>query len=240
MFDLDRTIEIAAKLLNIIRPKFYNKLSWSVVITGLTLMGTPFWEKILNIILEHEFQIKITGGNDVAWGFGLVVVGLIYHISTTSIFEATTNRKKTEFENAEKNHDISLFKKLIDLLPSNSFMIFIRDHDFANSFDRKLIDPAYQFIYEWDNAEQEFINQNIEQAKKFLYEKGGRFTHYVGKNTSPNHHGWQSAIPKNIDPDMGFPEHVKKEIKELNDSASEFYQAHQTFIRVSKANLGNY
>lgn len=63
-----------------LRPRFYNGLTWAVVSGGLLFMGRPLWERLIEAILQREFDLQITsGGSDSLWGFGLVIAGLIYH-----------------------------------------------------------------------------------------------------------------------------------------------------------------
>lgn len=80
------------QLIELLRPKFYNRLTWLIVVSGLTIMSTPFWERLLESILEQTLQIQITGESDVKWGFSLIVIGLLYHFVTTSLHEYVRSR----------------------------------------------------------------------------------------------------------------------------------------------------
>ncbi|MGY0603398.1 MAG: hypothetical protein ACW7DZ_15360, partial [Paraglaciecola chathamensis] len=64
------------KLIEMLRPKFYNKLTWLIVISGLGLMSKPLWLTLINLILETGSQFSITEESDTTWGFCLVLVGL--------------------------------------------------------------------------------------------------------------------------------------------------------------------
>ena len=48
------------RLINLIKPKFYNKLTWFVVGAGLTVISKPMWLEILNVLLKKNYQLKIT------------------------------------------------------------------------------------------------------------------------------------------------------------------------------------
>lgn len=238
--NIDRILEIAAKIINIIRPTFFNKLTWTVVIAGLGLMSSPFWEKVLSAILKSRLNIEITGDNDVVWGFGLVFSGLCYHVATTSIFDAGTKLESRRKSEANLLHDTDLLNSLLELLPSTGIMLFIKDFDFGNSFPLNRIDSAYKFVCEWENAEYEFQNTEIEMAKKVLWKTCFDFTQKVNRNTAPNHSGWQSVIPRGVDPEFGLSQQILDEIKEINEAATEFYKSHQELIRIAKKILGNY
>ena len=56
---------------------------------------------------------------------------------------------------AKQGHpnDVALAKKLLDALPSNGIIKFLKEHDFLGSFRSEEIRPINQFLYEWDNPD---------------------------------------------------------------------------------------
>ncbi len=80
-------IENIIKIIKFLKPKFYNKLTWVVVIFGISLMASPFWQQILSKILEEKFQITIGSQSDVIWGYALIFTGLVYNILTQYFLE---------------------------------------------------------------------------------------------------------------------------------------------------------
>ena len=78
---LDSIIE----LIRLFMPKFYNKITWTVVIGGMALTSTSMIEKILDVLLEKNLNIKLTDEKDGIIGVALVVIGLTYHLLAQKI-----------------------------------------------------------------------------------------------------------------------------------------------------------
>lgn len=114
LFDLwwDRLL----KLIELLRPKFYNKLTWLVVISGLSIMSKPLWLTLINIVFETTLQFSITDESDTAWGFSLILVGLIYHLINTGFHEFVISKKDKAYHLKRDEHDIKIFQSLNTML----------------------------------------------------------------------------------------------------------------------------
>lgn len=100
------------KIIEFIRPRFYNKITWLVVISGLSIMSTPLWLALINALLKKELNFSFSGENDLFWGFLLCITGLIYHIISTVLHElalVVTSREKRARTLA---HDTIIFERL--------------------------------------------------------------------------------------------------------------------------------
>ena len=73
-------LDFIYKLIKLLKPEFYNKITWAVVIAGLALLSTSLIDKIISAVFELSFQIKLTDGNDAVIGIALVIIGLGYHL----------------------------------------------------------------------------------------------------------------------------------------------------------------
>ena len=100
------------KLIELLRPKFYNKLTWLVVISGLSLMSTPLWITLVNLVFETNLQFSITEESDTVWGFALVLVGLTYHFINTGIHELVISKKNQAYHQRREAHDVEVFESL--------------------------------------------------------------------------------------------------------------------------------
>jgi len=74
------TIENLVQIWKLIKPKFYNKITWLIVSCGLILIAPPLWSVILNQFIEKHTDYKIIGEYDELIGIILVLIGLIYNI----------------------------------------------------------------------------------------------------------------------------------------------------------------
>jgi hypothetical protein len=141
------TRDIAAillRVLEILRPRFYNRITWLMVVSGIAMMSTPLWELIASAILKRQFDISISGSNDAAWGFALCVLGLLYHMANTGFYDLLQNSRDAERKRREQVHDAEIFRKASEILSEGQLVGFIReledDHSYyldeANVIDR--------------------------------------------------------------------------------------------------------
>lgn len=139
---------------------------------------------------------------------------------------------------SSKSHpnDVDLFIKLQKLLPSDGPIQFIKDHDFGGAFYREKIEPFGVFNYEWDNPEHEFIDEELEKQRKELLSNSTEFMAAIGKNTSATSKGYQSVVPDHVR-NSPIPDWVKRDIKEIHESADALVESHQKMVRMGRKKL---
>ena len=109
--DKSKVLEI---VVNFLRPKYYNRITWAVVVAGLGLVCTSLFELILNEILKSKFKINIISEQDGIYGVLLVFIGLTYNLAYHFIelkreeLGAITKREETD-RNA--THDTRIFEE---------------------------------------------------------------------------------------------------------------------------------
>lgn len=81
-----------------------------------------------------------------------------------------TGLSARQVEQDKKAHpnDIHLFGKFLEVLPSKTSIEFLKQHDFLLDFKIETLDPLRKFINEWDNAEHEFEDSELEELRKSL------------------------------------------------------------------------
>jgi len=220
------------KLIRLFIPSFHNKLTWLLVIFGISLIGTPLIEIIINKIFETQFSISITSENDITIGITIISIALIYNILTNYFVHKETIKKLENHSSKDKD----LYDRLLIELPSKGSIDFLRNHDFHNPFHINKFDHLFNFIYEWDNAEHEFINKDIEKTKKTLLDEINQFLDYSGTKTYPLKVDFQTVMT-NIDSEIELSEETKKNISKLNEYGSSIYNLHQKLIRKGRENL---
>ena len=99
------------RLIELLRPRFYNQITWLVVVSGLAMMSTHLWELVATEILKREFNISVSGSNDAAWGFALCVLGLAYHMANTGFYDLLNNNQIRARKEKERNHDLAIFRE---------------------------------------------------------------------------------------------------------------------------------
>ncbi len=109
------------RIIEFVRPKFHNKITWLIVVAGLSLMSAPLWVSLVNHFLSKDFSFTFSNGRDIAWGFSLCVVALLYNLVSTGIHELLI-KKLTKDESAKAiEHDLNIYSKL-DGIMSEEFL----------------------------------------------------------------------------------------------------------------------
>lgn len=148
------------KLIELLRPRFYNKLTWLIVISGLGMMSKPLWLTLINIVFQTGFQFSITEESDTAWGFCLVLVGLTYHLINTGLHEFLISKKEVTYNLKKDEHDIKIFQSLN----------FMMDEPYVNNlFDYMHTSDAIM----WDDFQKlrDFLIHAKETRNQFVDEK---------------------------------------------------------------------
>lgn len=179
---MNQFISLAIKILDILRPKFYNRLTWVVVMAGLSLMTAPIWTLLLSKILEKNFEFSITGESDLAWGFSLCVLGLIYHLAITGIREFLLAQDAKEKNQRIQTHDSDLFMKLSNSLPEeylNRLIGCIETEDAIKWDDHRKIES---FILLANETGHSFITLELKVSTEKLTSVLSEFVRFISRN----------------------------------------------------------
>ena len=133
--------------------------------------------------------------------------------------------------------DKVLFRNLLEQFPANGQAAeFLRDHDLAGLIPRHLIESINSFVNEWNNALHEFIDPNLEEARKVFLNQLGLFMSELSGNIWGLEHKptYYSMELKELD----YTHPRRKKRIELNEMATQTYKLHQNLIRICKQKLG--
>lgn len=227
------TIDNILKAIKFFKPEFYNKITWLVVGSGLALLaGKPLLELIIIAFIEQNYSLAITD-NDAFIGLALVLFGLLYNIITVYLDKYLIQVQKNTQISKILEKDKKLFENFIEELPSKGSMEFLRTHSFYDGFKLDSLRQLFDFQYKWNNAEYEFVNEELESLRKELYENIRQFTYVNGMGSYAQRDGWFSTLPDNcMGQEWDLPEHVIVKIKEMNELADKVYQSHQDLVRL--------
>ncbi len=192
--DLEKIGSFILKMIGLLRPKFYNRLCWVVVSAGLAMMSSPLIERLISTVIKANFQIDLTNGNDVAWGFGLVVSGLIYHLLTTSIVELASRQKREELDKEKVEHDKKIYEKANEIMGAEFLLdrldVMWGDHSYymndirkMEAFHRHLAKDENQFLV---SGVQESVSGYLNASKNLIEYVSVRFFVYPGSQTGDN------------------------------------------------------
>ena len=154
------------RLISILRSKFYNRLTWAIAIAGLAMMSTTLVERLIVVFLEKTIDLKITGQNDVAWGFALVIAALVYHLATTSMFELLKTqdsaRKEEKKEEQKSEHDRDVFVRASQVLSTEQLENFLSWLENDHSYRRDEISKIEEFGRFLANDDNTFLSSGLD------------------------------------------------------------------------------
>ena len=178
----ENTYKFILDLIKLLKPKFYNKLTWLIVISGLSIMSTPLWLIILNNVLEQELSISITSGSDTIWGFMLCFLGLTYHLINTGLLEyassITDKHKRLKID----THDLGIYEYLHNLLPEEyleHLIAYIQTNDAIRYDDLKKLE---KFVSSATSESYQFVTQQLNEDTKSLCDHLSSFLNHVNSD----------------------------------------------------------
>lgn len=187
-------LEKLIRLIALIRPRFYNHITWSVVISGLTLMTTPLWLEIVNLILSYLGKGSLRIETEFRWGFALVLLGLMYHMVNSGLLEYSRSRTESVGESTRVVHDRKVFECADKLISESQFEDFVEDllsdHSFQMEASRRL-DKLLNYLKRKENTflDGDLVNLvgNLGSSWNELGELlGARFFIWPEHQTGPN------------------------------------------------------
>jgi hypothetical protein len=95
--------------------------------------------------------------------------------------------------------------------------------------------PLESFIDNWNNAEREFINNDLETKRTELWSNCRYFLDALVKNSYCLDGSLSSCIPEAYRKTHDYPKGVTQTIAQLKTLAEECYKIHQEFIRLGKS-----
>jgi len=133
-----------------------------------------------------------------------------------------------------KNPDVQLFKKLIQTLPSNGDIDYIRAEEMAGMIDSERLKQIKRFYYEWKDAEHEFLNRGLEKKRKQLYKVISDFLMCYFANAFQQN-GTLYRVP--VEWQVNDPTKYQSAVDQLNDLADDIYRLHQNLVRSARHKL---
>jgi hypothetical protein len=134
--------------------------------------------------------------------------------------------------------DKTLFLKLLETLPSDGSIEFLRTHDHGGPFPKGHLSQLRTFYYEWRNPEHEFLNPELENKSKVLHKCVNEYLTCIGLNAF-------RLPPPNADYLQVQPEWKLKEdtnefrelVNKLHTLADKVVKVHEDIVRSGKALL---
>ena len=178
------TKEQVIKLILLLRPKYYNRFTWLVVLAGISLVTPSIFENILNEFLKTKFHFNIISEQDGLYGITLIIGGLIYNgwvhyleLKRENVWENT----KREENIKNTIHDSKIFETSDNILNEeelNTILNQLYNHEINLDNIKKIW--AYNNYYKLNSnkflnkelsAKNEAFSENLKELSTFLATK---------------------------------------------------------------------
>lgn len=155
---MERFLQTAERVIALIRPKFYNRIAWVVVLAGLLLVASPWWLDLVSALAHRYFDVTLpTAASHVAMGVVLVGLGLLYHLIVHYINELIASQRESTTLAAQREHDREIFAQFVSHVSENDLAWILGDlqdqHAYTSPQGTKLdlavkhlLAPSTQFI----------------------------------------------------------------------------------------------
>ncbi|NVK55439.1 MAG: hypothetical protein HWE26_07480 [Alteromonadaceae bacterium] len=134
-------------------------------------------------------------------------------------------------------HDRALYDEVIKLLRSDGVIGFLDRNNMAGfSFPQSAFEPLWEFFYNWNQPEREFLSPDLELLRKTLWEK---VDNYITVLATQTFYVEGSLDRKWVPPEWETeqPQRFFDTVSSLHDLAGEIVDLHAQFVRTGKALL---
>jgi len=243
---LSTVLDIAERVLRLIRPRFYNRLTWIVVGAGLLLTTTPWWGDLVNALAQKYLGVSLPATTEhTILGVSLVAIGLIYHIAAHSIYELVASRREDAEIGARGGHDRKIFLQLQAVAPEQQLLGILEEisalHHYWSRYGTQISD-AIDYLRA---PSTQFMADDIASAAKDLALKLSRLRNFMSLNffehmSPPNGDMRFCLFPDgNIDISRGIPsseqsrryDELSNELERYLNEAEEGYAKFRSTVK---------
>lgn len=147
--------------------------------------------------------------------------------------------KPTDEPNLAQTLDLDriVYKRLIELMPWNGSIRFIRERNFSGwGFSVDEHNGLYAFLDECKNPAFEFVDSDLEELRIGLIQKIASFLEIVGLETYPTSKVGRNAVPPEWEYER--PKHFRKVVQTLEDIASQIGENYDSLVKMGRRKLG--
>lgn len=135
--------------------------------------------------------------------------------------------------------DQEIFTKLRKIIPYDGTISFIRDHDFGDTFDRRVIKDFKNFRHECRyNPEFEFIDADLEGVRANLFKHIDDFLNCLAQNTFSDNRPGSHLISVQKEFRYSKNESWPQIVREINNAADKVIETYDNLIRLCRRKLG--
>lgn len=133
--------------------------------------------------------------------------------------------------------DVELFKEFKKVIPSKGSISFIDEQNMAGfSWPRDKLRQLDEFYYEWDDAEHEFLDNELEGLRAKLHNLIGDYLGQIATNTFPANDPKRQTVPPEWE--LENPKRFLEVVNKLHETAGAIVEIHQDLMRKGREKLG--
>ncbi|MWB94197.1 hypothetical protein GON26_07470 [Flavobacterium sp. GA093] len=156
------TIEDFIKL---IRPKYYNRLTRLLVVSGIALLSKPVWLDILNLFLGG-LKLSIIGEFDWLLGLVIIIIALIYNTYHRKLDLEHESKSKPAFQEVQYikfTYFGNLCQEILPILKDNEYIFLNTGPTCSND-----LGPLRTDLTVWEKLKKKAILPNNKAIKKLI------------------------------------------------------------------------
>lgn len=183
---MERYLQLAERLISLIRPKFYNRLTWVVVGAGLLLMSSPWWSDLISGFASRYFGVTLPPyESHLGWGLSLVALGLLYHLAVHYFSEFLQATRAAETRSAHLEHDRRTLSDLVAIMSEfqlAEIVCDLRDQHAYYSSQGRILDAATQHLRA---PSTQYIDSEVQAAARALGQSLAYLREWLSLNFFP-------------------------------------------------------
>lgn len=177
-----KTLEGWLRLHTLLRPKLYNKITWFLVVAGVSILTTSLIEALISELLDRAFDIPLLDGYETVTGLGVIIAALTYNLACQ--YMETSGQRAKDLQQAAKNdeHDREMFLKLdaqLEEVKLRQILSWIDTHEF---YSKDQWSELNEFVYEGEKTSNQMLNHDIEEARTSLINSIDSLTSFMAVN----------------------------------------------------------
>ena len=175
------------------------------------------------------------------WGALIGGLGAFFLSFFSKAGEAAFEYLKGKRSPTPSDHDRALFAAFQRDVAAGPTLRLFKLPDFDASFRRSDLQPLNTFVETWDNVEREFLDTQLQAAKKKLYANAEKLATEIARLTVPVGDGsfasvYSDAARKEHGVDHR-PDWVREEASILNALAKPFAAEYEAFVQLCRKRL---
>ena len=131
--------------------------------------------------------------------------------------------------------DKKIFSDLLQVVPSNGSIKFLRTYDFGSSFGERRLEDIEAFLYDRSGPDHEFLDFELEAVRRKFRETCRTLLYAVATQTSPANNPNRQAIPRELE--IEDPKGFHRAVNEIHMAADALCSTYDELVRLARRKL---